>query len=231
MLFCSRFRSKFTCLHSVKYLLIPLIALMVSGCTTSDGYKIPKIPARAYQPTNVYSLGVIPESMVRIALLPVMHPSDDEDIRSRSDLSVRSEFGKTRLFESVPVSRAYLDDQFGGTQFDSAALLPDTLLERVKNDFGADGILFVDLTHYDPYRPIAIGFRSKLVDLQDGEIIWVFDDLLDAGEPAVQSAVHKYAHEVQMERFPQDSADSMLQSPTRFLRYVAHAAFDTLPKR
>lgn len=235
MIIYYRFQSIFTRLHraSIPILSLSLLAAAFTGCTTttSEGYRVPSLPAVPYEPGNVFSLGTIPEGMIRVAVLPVHHPSDDPGLRSRADAVVRSEFSKTRLFESVPVSRDYLIKYFGATQVDSAGLLPDALLERVSADFGADGVLFVDLTHYDPYRPISMGLRSKLVDLRDGEIIWVFDDLLDAGEPAIQSAVRRYAHEAQMEQFPQDTADSMLQSPSRFMRYVAHAAFHTLPSR
>ena len=105
------------------------------------------------------------------------------------------------------------------------------MFARIVNDFGAQGLLFTDVTAFHPYRPIRVGVRSKIVDLRTGELVWVFDDMFDSAQPNISAAARRYARQVYTDLYPLDSADSMLQSPQRFSRYVIHEAFETMPPR
>lgn len=200
------------------------------GCN-SNGARIPKIPPKSYQPQNVYAMEHIPATMIRVAVLPSYHPEEDPDLLERFDSAVIGELSKAQLFEIVPIERAYMQKHFGMDQVNSAASLPPSMLGQIVQDYQAQGVLFLDVTDYHPYRPIRVGLRSKLVDLRDGELVWVFDDVFDSAQPNVSAAARRYARQVYTDRFPLDSADSMLQSPQRFSRYVVHEAFETFPTR
>lgn len=211
------------------------VALLLTVCfwagCTSNGVRMPKIPPKSYQATNVYALEYIPATMIRIAVLPADHPYDDPSTLERFDSTILTELSKKQLFEMVPVSRDYMKKHFGVRQINSTQSLPISMMARISEDFQAQGVLFTDVTQYHPYRPIRIGIRSKIADIRSGELVWVFDDVFDSAQPDVTAASRRYAREVYYDRFPLDSADSMLHSPQRFSHYVLHEAFATLPPR
>lgn len=207
------------------------ISLCLSVGCNSNGVRIPKIPAKSYEAQNVYSLEFIPATMVRVAVLPSYHPEEDPAILASFDNTILSELTKNKLFELVRVDRTYLKKHFNFEQIDSTQPLPTSMMSRIIKDFGAQGVLFTDVTDYQPYRPIRVGLRSKLVDLRDGNLVWVFDDIFDSSQPNVSAAAQRYARRAAVDRFPLDTAESMLQSPQRFTRYVMHETFATVPSR
>jgi len=96
-------------------------------------------------------------------------------------------------------------------------------------EYDVDGVLFTDVTHYSPYRPIAIGVRCKLVDVHTGIQRWVFDHLFDSGAPAVAVAAKQFAEEQDSEQLPIPSDGAgILDSPSEFGKYVAHETYRSL---
>ena len=79
--------------------------------------------------------------------------------------------------------------------------------------------------------PLAVGWSLKLVALHDAHILWAMDEVFDAGEPAVVTAARRYHREHHSDRTALADSRSMLNSPSRFGRYAAHATFASLPDR
>jgi hypothetical protein len=93
-------------------------------------------------------------------------------------------------------------------------------------------VLLLDLAHYVPYQPIAIGVRAKLVAVESGQILWSFDSLFDSAQTDVAEAARRFA--AGKKGRPATAADDntgILQSPSRFAKYVGAAVFGTLPPR
>ena len=169
--------------------------------------------------------------MRRIAVLPISCDLPLEASVGELDAAVTSELAKTSLFELVPISREALGSRFGRRQFSSVEVLPGELLATLRADYGVDGVLFTDLTHYRPYLPISIGMRSKLIDAQSGQIRWAFDHLFDAGNVATaKEAAGYYLTTTTPSPSVEHGVDAaaVLQSPSRFTKYVAWEAFRSL---
>ena len=94
-----------------------------------------------------------------------------------------------------------------------------------------DAVLFVDPTAYQPYRPIALGIRAKLATIGDHRLVWSFDEVFFASNPAVDNAVRRFYIDSGGGPMPLDMTAAALQSPTKFAAYAADAAFKTLPPR
>jgi hypothetical protein len=194
------------------------------------------MPKTVYQPAppmqSFHAQLPSPVSQIRrVAVLPVAYETPLEASLGELDAAVTMELAKTSMFELVPVSRQALDIRFGRRQFSSVEVLPGELLTTLRADYGVDGILFTDLTHYRPYQPISIGVRSKLVDAQTGQVRWAFDHLFDSGnlETAKAAEGHYLATTPPPPTLehPHDGA-AVLQSPSRFTKYVAWEAFRSL---
>ena len=68
---------------------------------------------------------------------------------------------------------------FGQRRISSNSNLPENFLTTIEEYTAANGVLFVDLDSYSPYRPISLGVRAKLVDLKSGEFMWAIDETFD----------------------------------------------------
>ena len=92
--------------------------------------------------------------------------------------------------------------------------------------------MFIDLTVYQPYYPQVIGLRAKLAVVKDLHLIWNFDEVFSAANPAVMNSVRRYYfREDTRASVPADFSATALQSPGRFADYAAEAMFRTLPPR
>ena len=138
---------------------------------------------------------------------------------------------KQARFEVVALSREDCQRRIGRPEIASVALLPNGFLDELGKAYGVDAVLFVDLTIYHPYGPLALGFRAKLATVNEVRLIWSFDDAFSLANPNVVNSVHRYAHDAGSTQSPVDMTLGTLQSPRRFAAYAADAMFDTLPPR
>jgi len=206
------------------------LAVVLSGCrTVQKDWDVPTGPA--FQPTNYTSVGAIPVAVRRVAVLPLHGESWPGATISAVEAAFVSELQKFERFEVVTVSRTQMREEFSAESVISTAALPADVLARLRAAYGADAILFQDLTHYAPYQPISIGVRAKLVSAIDGTVLWSFDTLFDGAQPSVAVAARDYYLSQGRPAYPLENSSSMMQSPSRFAKYVAHAMFGTLPPR
>ena len=206
------------------------LLLGLSACrTVKKEWDVPTGPA--FEPRNFTSAGAIPSSIRRVAVLPLHSETWPATQLAPIEAAFAAELVKVERFETVTVTRAQMREEFGREQMLSSAALPSDVLDRLRATHGADAILFQDLTHYSPYQPIAIGVRSKLVATADGRVLWSFDTIFDGAQPSVAVAARQYYLAESRPAHPLDNAAGIMQSPSRFAKYVAHAVFGTLPPR
>ncbi len=206
------------------------LAFCIAGCghlreTLRDGL------GPAFEPTNHYSNGTIPNSVARIAFLPVYHEAFEDELVESINETFVSALNRTVLFEVAAVSRDALESEFGHRQFSSVAPIPHGLFSYLKSDFDADAVLLTELTQLRAYRPISVGIRARLIEIETGRIVWAFDEFFTASEPRVSAAAKRFSTAHLRDRYPLREGDGILQSPTRFSQYVAHEVFSTLPQR
>jgi len=92
-------------------------------------------------------------------------------------------------------------------------------------------VLFVDVTAYQDNRPLTFGVRAKLATVDGPRVIWTYDEILSAADPAVAGSAQAHARAAAPAGLPVDISSSALQSPSRFAAYVADTVFGTLPPR
>jgi hypothetical protein len=210
------------CVHRA---LAAILALLAGGCATLRHASVPvAVPVE-----NHFTSPTPGEQLRRVALLP-MHSETYPDQNLRAlDAAFLSELSKRGLFEVVPVSRGELEAMFGARQFSSTDTLPADALTRLRDHCGVDGVLFTDLTHFSPYRPVSMGVRTKLVAAGTGQIRWAFDYVFDAGNAGVAEAAKRFQITSSNEHQPLTTdGGSILLSPTRFAKYVANETYASL---
>lgn len=204
------------------------VVLALAGCMHPG----PHDSARTgpfFTPANVAaepSLG----GMRRVVLLPVwMGDLAPRESAIALDRTLQSALQPLGRFEVVVFDRAECRRRFGAEAFSSASALPHGFLETVRREYAADGVLFVDVTVYEAYRPLSLGLRAKLATADGARLVWTFDNVFSAADPAVANAARNHRLGVDRSGVPADFTRSVLQSPSRFADYAATAMFATLP--
>ncbi len=205
--------------------------LTLAGCI--DGVdKSPKYPQGAgFVPHNVYRPNEVLR-LRRVALLPPYDTFAGTDRRQDLDRDFATELSALNHFEVVPISRNELVALCGRDQINSTEPLPPRLAAALRGEYAADAVMFVDITQDDPYRPITLGVRAKLVDARGSlAILWSCDAVFNAGNPAVAASARRFQLDAGRQEFPADQdGGSVLLSPARFARYAANATFATVPR-
>jgi hypothetical protein len=165
----------------------------------------------------------------RVVVLPLWVAADTPpESAEQLDPVVVAELQKQNRFEVVTLSRAECRVRFRSEALLSSSALPHDLLGIMQREFAADAVLFVDLTVFHAYKPLGLGLRAKLVTTQQPKLVWSFDNIFSADDPAVANSARH--HFIDHDRsVPADLTSAVLLSPSRFAEYAAHAMFNTLP--
>ena len=209
-------------------------AALAVGLSVVPGCMTPAVndPARVgpfHTPSNHVgerSLG----GLRRVVLLPVCGGTlAPQETVAAFDPVFAAALQRQNRFEIVVLAREDCLRKFRVPEFSSAASLPRDFLATLKRDFSADAVLFVDITVFRAYRPLALGLRAKLATLDGTRLVWTFDDVFSADDPAVANSARHHTLTRDRGDVPADLSPAVLQSPARFADYAAMAMFATLP--
>jgi hypothetical protein len=209
------------------------LALLTSGCTSLRLHD--PVAGVAYTPQNVYcSLGQLPVHVRRVAVLPMIAAQRSTEFEAGCEIlepTVAEELGRTHKFELIRVPPEQLRRLTGRPGWSAEESLPPRFLERLRDEFDCDAVLFLRLTQFRAYPPLAVGLSFKLVEVDKAEFIWAVDEVFDASQAAVVIGARRFQQS--REQLPTLLADSrsILNSPRNFGRYAADSVFHTLPAR
>jgi hypothetical protein len=213
--------------------ILPL-AVIFAGCATPP--KISDIVIGPdYEVTNFNRRDpAFPPDIKTVAILPIsgnVQNTLTSEGKEYLEQVVKSEFDKVGRFEGFYVTREQMKKWSGKETWRADEVIPKSILEKIALEAGAQGILFVHLSNYNPYPPLMIGWKMKLVRLDSMEVLWALDEVFDAGQENVSNSARRYSKN----RVPTNPvlADSrtVLLSPTIFARYSLTASLATMPVR
>jgi len=204
--------------------------LLLSGCATHTREEA-ALKVAPYQPLNIAQTGKkLPKDVVRVVVLPVWY-HESWPFLDELDRTIADELSKTGLFEVVLLDRRAMKKIFGQPQYSSTGLLPGNFAAALKSKLAVDAVLLSDLTLYEPYRPVAVGLRMKLLDLHRMNVIWAIDSVYNSGNPGVISGARQYTMDRQTKPYPLDRGLMVMRSPSMFSRYAIWQSFQALPPR
>jgi len=209
-----------------------LFCVLLTGCADVMRLKSSSRLGPFYTPKNFDGDTALPASLHRVLVLPVYGGKVAQVEASQVlDEVLLSALQKKNRFEVVTVTREEIQRRFNQPEFSSAAVLPHGFLEDLGRAYGAEAVLFVDITVYAPYPPLAVGFRAKLATIGDVRLVWTFDETFSASDPAVSNSVQRASRQESSSQVPLDMTVGTFQSPRRFAAFAAGIMFDTLPPR
>ncbi len=208
--------------------------LLLAGVTLTTGCQFSKpvtVKQRPDAPQNWFLPTNPGRAMRRVAMLPAYHARIPGEVLKDVDAALMAELSKKAAFEVVQLSRVEMEQLIGLREVSSVETLPGDLFRKLKEQYGVEGVMFTDLTHYSPYRPVSVGVRSKLVDIESGRIHWASDVLLDSGNSIVAAAARAYQKSFCRDNFPVDSdGGTVLMSPRLFVKFAAFSNYASLQR-
>ncbi|HND61718.1 MAG TPA: hypothetical protein PLB90_09595 [Opitutaceae bacterium] len=203
--------------------------LLAAGCMTPPADD-PSRVGPFFTPTNHVGDPALPPTMRRVVLLPLAGGSvaPAESLAALDPVMAAALLHQHR-FEVVALTRDDCRRLLGSEELSSVAVLPANLMANLRREYAADGVMFVDVTSFSAYRPIAIGLRAKLATTQDVRLVWTFDTVFSSADPAVANSARHAALETSRKDVPADLTPAVLLSPGKFAGYAAEAMFQTLP--
>jgi hypothetical protein len=214
--------------------LVPGAALVLL-LTACQMHKIHTPLEARYKPSNIYSRSpVLNPEVKRVAVLPMTGLQSTEafqaGVESLQPL-LDNELDKAKRFELIVVTPEELRRWTGQRLWRAEEQLPPDFFERLHEETGCQAVLFDQLSRYQPYQPIAVGWKLTLVVNKEHQIYWAADEIFDAGDDAVANAARVYAFDHITTQSPIPDPNAILSSPSRFGQYTLHALFATLPQR
>lgn len=214
-----------------RWLTLFLPVFLGAGCALPDPDDVVLGPG--FRPANVHvETRRLNPHLRRVAVLPLSSEvggTPATDARESLETAFHSELKRTQRFETVWVGREDLQYLTGRADWAADDTLPPDFLKRLQEKYRCDAVLFVRLTRYEAYPPLAVGWQFKLVGCPTPQVLWAFDEVFDAREGAVVNSARRYQ---QSDRVPgKRPADSriVLTSPRLFAAYTVHDALATLP--
>jgi len=208
------------------------VALLLCSCETSR-IKFP--PETRYKPTNIYRMGIaLDPDVKRVAILPMTTLQPTQAFQAGVDSLqplLHAELEKTKRFEMITVTPEQLQNWTGQRVWRADEQLPPDFFDRLSEETGCQGVLFDQLTRYQPYQPVAVGWKLTLVFNKKHQIYWAADEVFDAGDDGVANAARAYESGHIVTQSPIPDPNAILSSPSRFGQYTLNALLTTLPLR
>lgn len=197
-------------------------------------------PNSYYRPSNVaVESPFLPASVKRVALLPLTSAGAVPLLQQGVDALepvVDSELKKIERFEVITVSPAMLQQLTGQAAWRADESLPMDFFHQLQRETGCDAVMFAEVTRYQPYQPLAVGWKFCLAAQGVGEKaeprkLWSVDEVLDGGDARIARAAQTY-YSQHLEN-AQNSGDpsTILRSPAMFGQFSLSALFATVPIR
>ncbi len=204
------------------------MALLLGGCMHPPVQDAARV-GPFFVPQN-YQAAASLEGIRRVVLLPIWTGhSEARETARELDAVLRVALLQQNRFEVVLLSRTQCQTRFQSEALASAAALPPQFFSWLRREFAADAVLFVDLTAFNAYPPLTMGFRAKLARFEETSLVWSFDQVFAAMIPEVANSARHHYLGLDHGGVPADGTGFVLQSPLRFAGYAATAMFGTLP--
>lgn len=180
-----------------------------------------------FSPKNVFSVNTLPEGIQRVLFIPV----NSEHVNLQQFARLKEVF-LSELRRSERFSVVEADPKLQLSKSHKVPSLDLKKLAALADEYDAQAILELKLTHYRAYKPQLLGVNARLFTLNPvkPEILWALDSLFDAGQDSVALGARMHAKKYNAQVFPLASSYTSLNLPRRFAAYVAFTIFRTLPK-
>ena len=209
-------------MNNFKTVLLSLTVLL-SGCGLYESHTP---PAGYYYLNPDKDL----DAVGRTALIELSNDSAFPRISSQATEALYQSLQKKQIFGLATVRRH--DPVWRSFQLDLNAEYTLEQLSVMRKTLNCDAVLVGAVTEFKPYPHMAIGFRLKLIDLTDGELLWALEQVWDTTDKATEERIMDYYsdHGLMGSATLQERLGTV--SSLKFVKFVGHETAETLrPER
>jgi hypothetical protein len=123
------------------------------------------------------------------------------------------------------------DPAWRNLQLDVDSIYSLEQLLAIRKTLNCNAVLSGTITQYKPYPHILIGLRLRMVDLNDGQLIWAFEQVWDGTNKATESRIKNYFQSQMRSSFAPLSQQLIVVSPLEFIKFVAYEVAETLKSK
>ena len=196
-----------------------LLPLLLSGCSI---YKT-SIPVADHYYLNpdkdLTDIG-------RVALVELDNGSSYPQISADVTEALFQALQKKQLFGVTVVQQN--DPAWRNLQLDLGSTYTLKQLSAIPKTLNCDAVLLGAVTGYQPYPHMTIGFRLKLVDPTDGQLIWALEQIWDAADKKTEKRIKKYFQSEMRSGYAPLREQLVSQSSLKFIKFAAYEVAETL---
>jgi hypothetical protein len=171
---------------------------------------------------NIRSIG-------RVAMIELENESSYPQISTDVTEALFLALQKKQMFGLTVVSQD--DPSWRGlhSELDSTPTLKQLL--AIREMLRCEAVLVGTVTEYQPYPRMAIGVRLKLLDLNDGQILWALEQVWDCADRSTETRIKKYFQLQMRSGFAPLREELVVMSSLKFIKFVAYEVAETLNPR
>jgi hypothetical protein len=141
--------------------------------------------------------------------------------------SLFQEIQKEQLFSLITIQQD--DPAWKSLQLNNDGNYSFEELALIRSILRCDGILMGTITVFEPYPHLTIGLRLRLIDLEDGELVWAMEQVWDTTDKTTQKRIEDYYSPKRIILKDEDLRGQLGSVSTlKFLKFVAHEITMTL---
>jgi len=150
------------------------------------------------------------------------HISGDVTDAIFQELQKRQVFSLTIVRRNDAVWRSLQMDLSSGYQLEE--------LVEIRKALKCSAVLVGSVTEFRPYPHVVVGLRLKLLDLEDGQLLWALEQIWDAADKTTEDRVKRYVHHQMHPDFSSSRQHLLAVSPISFIKFVAYEVGQTLSR-
>jgi hypothetical protein len=210
-----------------------LLTILFSGCQSCSTISSQAADGYYLNPDkNLYNVG-------RVALVELSndssYPQVSNDVTKALYIALQKKqlFGLTIINQENPTWRSLQLEMKSPSQKQNSAFGgPSTYsleqLMTLRDTLKSDAVLTGTITEYKPYPHMAIGMRLKLLDINDGQLLWAFEQVWDCADKKTEAQIKKYFKSQMRSGFEPLREQLVVISPLKFINFVAYETAETL---
>jgi len=101
-------------------------------------------------------------------------------------------------------------------------------LSAIRKALKCNAVLIGTITDFKPYPHTAIGLRLKLIDLNDGQLLWALEQIWDSADKTTEYRIKNYFQSQMRSGFAPLREQLVAISSLKFIKFVAYEVAETL---
>ena len=98
----------------------------------------------------------------------------------------------------------------------------------MRKALNCNALLVGTVTAYQPYPHLSIGLRLKLIDLEDGQLLWAFEQIWDTTDKTTEKRIKDYFQAQIRSGITPLHEQLVVVSSLKFVKFVAYEVAETM---